>query len=415
MDARGQVQPYGLGVELATTVQRVRAWARALPVWVLDAVIATGMVVAGFASALSDPPSNVGDMEPLDPAGYLLIACITVPYYLRRRHPLEVFTVSALGLVVFTASGYYEGVLPIVVLVGIYAVGAWCPPRRIAIGFGVMAVALLALWTLDVPGFNASELVANAAFFTVSLLFGWTMQSRRLRLVAAEERAEILEREQEEERRRAVADERLHIAQELHDVVAHSMSVIAVQAGVGMHVVDHDPAEAKRALENISTTSRSTLTELRRLLGVLRDDGSGAVYAPAPGLRDLTRLADEVTEAGVPVEVTIDAGHDEVPPGVDFTAYRIVQEALTNVLKHAGPSRASVVVSNTAGALHIDVVDDGRGVNGRSSGSGHGLVGMRERVGVYGGTLDAGPAPGGGFRVSAVLPYARPGEGSEDR
>ncbi len=227
-----------------------------------------------------------------------------------------------------------------------------------------------------------------------------------MRLAEAEERAEILEREQEEERARAIADERLHIAQELHDVVAHSMSVIAVQAGVGMHVADTDAAEAKKALENISMTSRSTLAELRRLLGVLRDDGSGAAYAPAPGLGDLDKLARELSDAGVPVEIEVEGSIKDVPPGVDFTGYRIVQEALTNVLKHAGPSTARVAVQHRPGALHIEVSDDGRGVNGRSTGTGHGLLGMRERVAVYGGTLDAGPVAGGGFRVAADLPYA---------
>jgi signal transduction histidine kinase len=208
------------------------------------------------------------------------------------------------------------------------------------------------------------------------------------------------------EQARAIADERLHIAQELHDVVAHSMSVIAVQAGVGMHVADTDAAEAKKALENISNTSRSSLAELRRLLGVLRDDGDGANYAPAPGLGDLDKMAKEVSDEGVPVTVTMEGSLADVPPGVDFTGYRIVQEALTNVLKHAGPSTARVLVAHEPGALRIEVRDDGRGVNCRSSGTGHGLMGMRERVAVYGGRLDAGPVDGGGFKVAAELPYA---------
>jgi signal transduction histidine kinase len=266
-------------------------------------------------------------------------------------------------------------------------------------------VGLVALLLLDAPGYAVSDMIANSAIFGVAVLFGWNVQSRRLRLAALEERAEALEREQEEESRRAVADERLRIAQELHDVVAHSMSVIAVQAGAGMHVVDKDPAEAKKALENISATSRSTLTELRRLLGVLRDDGEGAAYAPTPGLAELDRLTSEMESAGVEVEVSLDGDLGRVPPGVDFTGYRIVQEALTNVLKHAGPARAEVKVGSGEGTLRIEVIDDGRGVNGRSDGAGHGLVGMRERVAVYGGTLDAGPRSGGGFRVAAELPY----------
>ena len=299
---------------------------------------------------------------------------------------------------------FSPGAVPVLAVIGIYTVGAYCRPRQIAIGYAVMFASLVILWIIEIPDFNAGDVFSNTMLYSVSLEFGWAVQSRRLRLEAAEERAEILEREQAQVQARAIADERLHIAQELHDVMAHSMSVIAVQAGVGMHVADTDAAEAKQALQNISTTSRSTLVELRRLLGVLRDDGHGASYAPAPGLADLDQLAQDVSDAGVPVSVRVDGALDDVPPGVGFTGYRIVQEALTNVLKHAGPSTASVRVAHEPGSLHIEVCDDGRGVNGRSSGVGHGLMGMRERVAVYGGRLDAGPIDGGGFKVSADLP-----------
>ncbi len=204
--------------------------------------------------------------------------------------------------------------------------------------------------------------------------------------------------------KRAVAEERLRIAQELHDVVAHSMGVIAVQAGVGAHVIDQDPAEAKRSLDAISATSRSTLTEIRRLLGVLRDDGAAA-YQPAPGLADLDRLVADLGDAGLPVSVCVEGSSADVPPGVDLTAYRIVQEALTNVLKHAGPAQAVVTVTYEPDAVRLRITDDGRGVNGTATEGGHGLVGMRERVGVYGGSLSAGPRTGGGFAVVAELPY----------
>jgi signal transduction histidine kinase len=202
----------------------------------------------------------------------------------------------------------------------------------------------------------------------------------------------------------AATRERMRIAQELHDVVAHSMGVIAVQAGVGAHVIDTDPAEAKKSLDAISTTSRATLTEIRRLLGVLRSDGD-TDYQPAPGLDDLAHLVTDLDGAGLAVDVQIVGTRHDLPPGVDLTAYRIVQEALTNVLKHAGPASATVTVGYEPDAVRLEVVDDGRGVNGRSSGSGHGLVGMRERVAVYGGTLETGPRTGGGFRVAARLPY----------
>ncbi len=230
------------------------------------------------------------------------------------------------------------------------------------------------------------------------------MRNRRLYLGELEARAIAAEHERDEEAKRAVADERLRIAQELHDVVAHSMGVIAVQAGVGAHVIDRDPAEAKRSLEAIAGTSRSTLTEIRRLLGVLRDDGAAA-YQPAPGLADLDRLVADLGDAGLPVTVRVEGASGDVPPGVDLTAYRIVQEALTNVLKHAGPARAAVTVTYEPDAVRLRITDDGRGVNGATSEGGHGLLGMRERVGVYGGSLSAGPRTGGGFTVVAELPY----------
>jgi signal transduction histidine kinase len=189
------------------------------------------------------------------------------------------------------------------------------------------------------------------------------------------------------------------------------MGVIAVQASVGEHVIDGNPEEAKRALHAISEVSRSTLTEIRRMLGALREtDDETASYAPAPGLDELDRLVRELDGAGVPVEVSYEGTRAELPRGVDLTAYRIVQEALTNVLKHAGRARARVQVRYEPGALGLEILDDGRGVNGRAeaSGSGHGLVGMRERVAVYGGTLEAGPRVGGGFRVAVRLPYGEP-------
>ncbi len=398
--------PYGYGVQVVERAQQLWVWARALPLWVLDVVLTVGFLPVAIASVVAVPERMSDDYKPINALGILLVLGAVLPLVLRRRFPFQIFVVTTVFVVLFAASDYFIGAVAFVTLISMYTVGAFCRPREIAIAFFVVLGSLVGLWIIGIPDFTPGDMLSNMALYTVALLFGGTVQSRRLRLADAEERAAILEREQEEERARAIADERLRIAQELHDVVAHSMSVIAVQAGVGMHVADTDAAEAKHALENISATSRSTLTELRRLLGVLRDEGGETNYAPAPGLADIEKLARDVREAGVPVEVEIQGSIDEVPPGVDSTGYRIVQEALTNVLKHAGPSTARVDVQLRPGVLHIEVRDDGRGVNGRSSGTGHGLMGMRERVAVYGGTLDAGPVAGGGFRVAADLPYA---------
>lgn len=204
--------------------------------------------------------------------------------------------------------------------------------------------------------------------------------------------------------RRAVTEERMRIARELHDMVAHSMSIITVQAGFGHLVIDAEPAEAKAALHTIETTGRATLDEMRRLLGVLRaDDGPGPLsLAPTPGLADLGRLVDQTARAGVAVDLTVAGERGDLPAGLDLTAYRIVQEALTNVVKHARTQRCRVAVEYEPDAVRVLVTDDGRG--GPVDGTGHGLVGMRERVALYGGRLRAESGPGRGFEVAAELP-----------
>jgi len=306
--------------------------------------------------------------------------------------------------------GHNEGATPFFLWVAVVTVAASCSTEKVVVAAVWIFAALLALVLAPDTPLDGGGFGLNCALFTAMFMFGLNLKNRRERVEALEERAQALEREKEEGARLAVADERLHIARELHDVVAHSMGVIAVQASVGEHVIDDNPAEAKRALEAITGVSRSTLAEIRRMLGVLRDTdddaGSAPAYAPAPGLDDLDRLVREVDGAGVPVTVAYDGDRVELPRGVDLTAYRIVQEALTNVMKHAGAAAATVLVRYEPGALALEIVDDGRGVNGRAEGrGGHGLLGMRERVAVYGGTLDAGPKAGGGFRVAVRLPY----------
>jgi len=241
------------------------------------------------------------------------------------------------------------------------------------------------------------------------------VEARAERAEAEREQQAALEATRAEEAKLAVADERLHIAQELHDVLAHTLSVIAVQAGTGAHVLDTQPEEARRALENIAATSRASLGELPQLLGVLRSDGESKAYMPAPCLGELDRLVAEVTAAGVPVQMTVEGSPDDITPGVELAAYRIVQEALTNVLKHAGPARTEVTVGCADSAVTIEVTDDGPGnpappaVKGAAEvGGGQGLAGMRERIAVFGGDLRAGPRPGGGFTVRARLPAGEP-------
>jgi signal transduction histidine kinase len=375
--------------------------------WVIDALLASVflvLVLVGHFAAGGDGGTQYRDADALS---VLLTVFVALPYYFRRRSPLPVLLISEVCVVALTVREYQTGAAPSVLLVGVYTVAAWSPRGDRVVGAIGLVAGLTIVAIVGIPGAGGADTLFNFVLFAAAYLFGSSMRNRRLYSEQLEARAKALENDREEDARRAVAEERLRIAQDLHDVVAHSMGVIAVQAGVGAHVIDSDPQEAKRSLEAISRTSRSTLAEIRQMLGVLRDD-TGASYAPAPGLADLDRLVRDVEDAGLEVEVRRDGEQTELPPGVEFTAYRIVQEALTNVLKHAGPARATVSVGYEPGALRLEVLDDGRGVNGRAASGGHGLMGMRERVAVYGGTLEAGPCTGGGFRVAVRLPYAEP-------
>jgi len=396
-----QVERPALSVRLT---QQLGGRVRRMNLWALDAVLATAflvLVLVGHFAASGN--ANVVYRDP-DAFSVFLSVAAAAPYYFRRHAPLAVLLISETAVVLLTVNDYQTGAAPSVLLVGVYTVAAWSNARDRVIAVAAMAIGLAIVSVSGIPGANAADAAFNIVFYAAAYLFGSTMRNRRLYSEQLEERARALENERAEEAKRAVAEERLRIAQELHDVVAHSMGVIAVQAGVGEHVIDTDPAEAKKSLNAISQTSRSTLAEIRRLLGVLRDD-DGASYEPAPGLADLDRLVREVRSAGLEVDVRKVGEGTDLPPGVDFTAYRIVQEALTNVLKHAGRAQACVVIGYEDAALRLEIVDDGRGVNGRAAPGGHGLLGMRERVAVYGGSFEAGPRTGGGFRVAVRLPY----------
>ncbi|HEX5615354.1 MAG TPA: sensor histidine kinase [Acidimicrobiia bacterium] len=390
---------------LATWFRDRWQWVRQLNPWVLDAVLGTLFVLLGILTTGGDDATRIDPVRERDALAFLLILTTAAPFFFRRRLPAFTVIVVITSLGIYVSRGHYEGLLPTYLIVAMYTAGNYAETRRARFAAAYLVVVMAALLFTDAPGFDGGVFAGNAAIFLAAFFFGTSVKNRRLYTEELEARNVSLEREREEEARRAIADERLRIAQELHDVVAHSMGVIAVQAGVGAHVIDDDPAEAKRSLQAIAATSRSTLTELRRLLGVLRDDDGRAAHAPAPGLAALDQLAADLRGAGLPVELRVDGTPADVPTGVELAAYRIVQESLTNVLKHAGRASAQVVVACEPGVVRIEVVDDGRGVNGRGEGSGHGLLGMRERVAVYGGTLDAAPRVGGGFRVRAVLPY----------
>ena len=386
---------------IAARVTRATRWLRDLNPWVIDAVLGTVLHRDLRGGHLRQRRLDASVHRSQRVRRSFLALAAGLPFYVRRRYPLAVHVIVITALVILSTNNYQSNAQSQLLLFSSYTVGAWCAGYKRWLGFGALLAGLAVVMIVGIPDADTDNIALSGAFFVAAFFFGSTVRNRRLYMESLESRAQALERERDEEAKRAVSDERLRIAQELHDVVAHSMGVIAVQAGVGAHVIDSDPAEAKKSLLAISHTSRATLSELRRLLGVLRED-TGAEYAPAPGLENLDRLTADLGAAGLPVAVHIEGSSCELPPGVNLTAYRIVQEGLTNVLKHAGPAHADVLVAYEPGAVRLEVTDDGRGVNGRSGPGGHGLVGMRERVGVYGGTLEAGPKSGGGFRVVAA-------------
>jgi signal transduction histidine kinase len=378
---------------------------------VFDGVLA--LVAAGWATALFVPMPSGGRPRGMLALGYGLVLLHTLPLVGRRRFPgtvLALVVASGLAGAALGLPPFFEGPA---ILVAVYSVAAY---GRRWVSLAGLAVAELGLAALQLTSFEFAEIeglapVGSMGILAAAWLLGHFAHNYRAYAARLEERTAELERAREELARRAVTEERLRLARELHDVVAHAMSVIAVQSGVGAHVADSRPREVGKALAAIEVTSRAALIELRRLLGVLRQDGDPqASLAPVPGLANLEGLLAEVAEAGLAVRLRVEGAPAPLPAGVDLSAYRIVQEALTNVVKHAGPAHAQVTIRYRDHEVAVEVIDDGPGVaavaaDGRR-GTGHGLIGMAERVAVFGGDLEVGPRPGGGFRVAARLPLA---------
>jgi signal transduction histidine kinase len=337
------------------------------------------------------------------------VSCAALP--LRRRSPMAVLGATAVGLGLLCAlSG--EIVAEFIVAPVAYSVASAASPRASLRAVVPAAVAIEAgALTSDAVGHGTAALVVLACSL-IGWLAGENTRARRSYLEARLERAAEREREQEQQARRAGAEERLRIARELHDVVAHAMSIIAVRSGVARMVLDSRPDEARETLGIIEGTSRQALQELRLLVGVLRGDDSDGPEAgrePAPGLADLEALVSRVSEAGVMVGLHVEGTPRPLGPGTDLSAYRIVQEALTNVVRHAAPASAELTLRYRSSELVIEVSNDGRArprppsSAGVQPGAGHGIAGMRERVAVYGGKLVAEPTASG-FRVVAHIP-----------
>ena len=357
--------------------------------------------------------------QELDPRWAFAAAALamTIPLAWRRAAPTAVLALVFVPLIAMAAAGERldSSFVMLVLLVAFYSVGAYCA-RREAIRGLLAGLALLAV-VMIVENATASagdEAVIIGDFVFIAAIVGvvWALaamvRDRSQRAGELEERADRLERERAEEARLAVAQERARIARELHDVVAHSVSVIAVQTGSIRRRLRHERPDEAAELSTVEETARQALAEMRRMLGLMRTDEDGPELAPQPGIDDVPRLVEQLRETGLAVELEMNGERRALPPGVDLAAYRIVQEALTNVLKHAGPACAQIALRFGERELELHISDDGRGALNGQGGSGHGLVGMRERVSLYGGSLEAGSADEGGFTVRATLPIPPP-------
>ncbi|MFJ1972293.1 sensor histidine kinase [Streptomyces sp. NPDC087903] len=395
-------------------MQRLYDFLRRHPAWVDGFWAAVLFGISVVSGAARHEGAGTESLAVIVPIALLLSAVVAF----RRRMPEKMLLLAiALGVaqLALDAATTAADFAMLVIVYTVAATGArWA--SRLALTAGLCAAPLAQLrW----PNHDTSALgnVAIVIFQTVPFALAWVLgdsiRTRRAYFAQLEERAARLEKEREAQAKVAVAAERARIARELHDVVAHNVSVMVVQADGAAYVLDAAPDQAKKALETISSTGRQALAEMRRLLGVLRtgEHREGGEYVPQPDVEQIDDLVQQCRGSGLPVDFKIEGTPRPLPSGVELTAYRIVQEALTNTRKHGGPNAgASVRLVYFDDGLGLLVEDDGKGAphelyeEGGADGRGHGLIGMRERVGMVGGTLDAGPRPGGGFRISALLP-----------
>ena len=400
------------GEHLRATVLRMgtRRWAEVRAGDLLDPLLALALAGTAQYEIWAGPLFDDGIPGPRLPNALLLLL-ITVPLAWRRRAPTVVFALVLAGVALQVAliddarSAQPPFQHWIALLVVYYSLGAHAERRRALVAGALGGAAFVAGDLVQLLSGEAGLEDTLPAWFMLAAAYGvgFALRGQRLQSTLLAHRAERLEREREQKARLAVAEERARIARELHDIVAHAISVIVVQAQAGQRVLEGEQASAREALGSIETTGRQALVEMRRLLGILRKEDGELALAPRPSLAYLDVLAERVREAGLPVELHVEGEAKPLPPGVELSAYRIVQEALTNTLKHAGPASAQVIVRYRPEAVELEITDDGRGpVDGREGG--HGLVGMRERAALVGGYVESGTNGGRGYTVRARLP-----------
>ncbi len=402
---------------------------------VFDVLLAVGLMVLGLATVGDSFTGSTFSREP-DALNTALIIIGTLPIIVRRRFPVTVLLVLLLAWGLDRALDYPTTVASGAVIVGFHTIGTELTRSR-ALKIGGVAAVAISSWTtlgaLTLESVPYYAVLFQLLFTAVPLWFGMEIHDRRRRIEELTFRAEQAERDREQRIQRAVSEERTRIARELHDVVAHQITVIAVQADGARRIARNGDPRVGEALDNIMASGKSAMTEMRRMVGLLRnaddtstgddttkdtvDDIADPALAPLPTLADIDGLVDQVEGAGMPVSVEIGGSRQHLDDGAELSAYRVIQEALTNALRHGGPGvTANVQVEYGESELSLRIEDSGAGTRtwssdrrndpgGHNGAVGHGLLGLRERVGVHGGRFDAGPKPGGGFQVSATIPY----------
>jgi signal transduction histidine kinase len=385
-------------------VDSALAWIQRQRAPVADALLAAG-VTAMVLVDLAWPTDAVG-VRRTDALAVGLSLLQTVPLAFRRRAPLATFVLILLGVCTYYALGYEVTDGTLATFVGVYTVAAYEDRLRSLLGLGLLAFGMTWYWSFRAEPFDPTTPVWIGILGLLSWGLGEYVKTRRAYTAEVEALAERLDRARALEARQAAWQERARLARELHDVIGHTVNVMVIQAGAGRRTLASDRGLAERAFQTIESTGREALEELDRLLGILRTEEDEPELPPQPGLEQLRGLAGRFEDAGLPVELTVDGDEVRLPRSLDQSAYRIIQEALTNALRHAGGTIAHVVVRYRTDRLELEVANDGHG-NRRPpdhAGGGRGLIGIQERVALFGGEFEAGPSAGGGFAVRCRFP-----------